>query len=535
MPLYVTTSEGIQRLDKYVMEEYGLLPEILMERAGLGVAQVVREFFPKEHFSLVTVLSGPGNNGGDGFVCARHLWNWGYEVEVLLFTEEERYRGEALRNLQLLRKLEVPLFTLKTLEEFHEYMYHKKPTLLIDALFGTGLKRPLEGIFYEVISFLKDLRKNESLKVVAVDLPSGISADNGQILGIALPADLTVTFECPKFGHFIYPGKEYVGTLKVVSIGYPWRFLSNEKNLLPKGIYLDASTVREMYRPRKGFYHKGKAGHLLILAGSQGKSGAGYLTALGALRGGAGLVTLASTQSLQPVYCSLLPEILTLGLPESKGEVSYKALEVILENLKGKKVLVIGPGLGLGEEIQRLLFELLPEIHLPVVIDADALTLLAKEPLILKRIKTELVLTPHPGEASRLLNTEVRELLRDPLTALKRLTELANGVVVLKGPHTLIGTPSGDIYVSSIDEPGLSQGGTGDVLTGLIGAFISQGYSPLQASALSVYLHGASGQLLSQTYGPFGYTAKDVADRIPAIIKSLEKNHDEEKTISQIF
>lgn len=532
--LFVVTAEEIQRLDKFLMEDLGLPPETLMERAGLGVAETVKEAYPKDKINSVIVLCGPGNNGGDGFVCARYLWSWYYDVEVMIISDEKKYTREARKNLLLLKNLGVPVRHLKSLEEIRKYLNKIKKTLIIDGLFGTGLKRPLEGVYGELISLIADLKRERNIEIVAIDIPSGISANTGQILGTAMPADLTVTFECPKIGHFLYPGKDYVGALKVVTIGYPWRYLLSRKDLLPNGIYLDEELACEIYRPRRGFFHKGRAGHLLILAGSQGKSGAGYLTALGALRGGAGLVTIAAPKSLQSIYSSLLPEALTLGLPEKEGEVSFEALDVILENLSGKSCLVIGPGFGLKEDAQRLLFELLTKVSLPVIFDADALTLISKDLSLIQKLTAPKVITPHPGEAGRILKSDAREILKDPLTTLKSLIDIVKGVVVLKGPHTLIGDPSGNFYLSSIDEPGLSQGGTGDVLSGLIGALISQGYSPIKASALGVYLHGASGRFLSQFMGPYGFSASEVANNIPNIIKNLENNYDGQKKVSQI-
>ncbi|MGB9762329.1 MAG: NAD(P)H-hydrate dehydratase [Caldimicrobium sp.] len=524
MPLYVALSQEMQNLDHYVMETLGLPPEVLMERAGLGVAEKTFQYFPPKDFPKVLVLCGPGNNGGDGFVCARHLSERGYQVEVLFFSEEEKYSQEAKKYLDILKAIRLPLQKISLFEEFETFFKSFQPNLIIDALFGTGLKRPLKGLYQEVVLSLNSFKSLYNFKIVSIDIPSGISSDNGQVLGAGVLADLTVTFECYKAGHLIYPGKEYSGIIEVIPIGYPWKFLKNNASeILPKRIYLDEEVASLLFRPRRGFFHKGKAGYVLILAGSQGKSGAGYLTALGALKAGAGLVTLASIKSLQPIYCSMLPEALTLGLPEKEKEVSEEAIPLILEALRRKKSLVIGPGFGLGEGARKVLFELLEKIELPLVLDADALTLLSKEPSILKKYPSSKVITPHPGEAARLLKTETLEVLRDPLKALEELIELTGAVVILKGPHSLIGSPTGEIFISSIDEPGMSQGGMGDVLSGMLGAFLAQGYSALEAAALAVFIHGMAGKYLRETLGPFGFTAKDLGETIPKILKILEK------------
>ena len=523
--LFVATAKEMQSLDNFVIEKVGILPEILMERAGHGVAETIRELFPISEGAKALILCGPGNNGGDGFVCARYLWNWGYEVEVLLFSSEERYRGEAKRNLDILRGLGVPISPLKDLSELEEFFKYLKPTIVVDALFGTGLTRPLSGLFEETVSFLNEVRsKSPFLRIISIDIPSGVSADTGQILGVAVKADYTVTFECLKAGHLFYPGKGFAGEVKVVSLGYPWRFIKEATDLVPQRTLLNERVASALFKPRKGYYHKGKAGHVLVLAGSQGKSGAAYLTALGALRGGAGLVTLASPRSLQPFYCTLLPEALTLGLPEREGEVSEEALELLWKALEGKRVLVIGPGFGLGAGPQRVLWAILEKAQIPLVLDADALTLLSKEPERLKRYRGTKIICPHPGEAARLLGITTQEVLKDLLGSLQKLVDLTGAVVALKGPHTLIGDPSGKIYISSIDEPSLAQGGMGDVLTGLIGALLSQGYEALTATALAVYLHGASGQSLHKDKGPLGLLASEIANHIPQILKRWESN-----------
>lgn len=520
--IYVATAEEMQKLDSFVMKEYGILPHILMERAGFEVATFIRQNFPSSLYPKVLLLCGPGNNGGDGFVCARYLWNWGYQVEIIFMGEKDKYSSEARTNLELLEKINIFPRKLNTFEEIEDLFAHYKPQIIVDALFGTGLKKPLTGIFEDIALLVNEYKKRNNIKIIAIDMPSGISADTGQILGVSIKADYTITFECLKAGLLFYPGKEFACEVRVVEIGYPWQLLK-EKGLIPKRHYLDEKVAKALYQPRKGFYHKGKTGHLLVLAGSKGKSGAGYLTALGALRAGVGLVTLASPQNLQPVYCSMLPEALTLGLPENNGEISVEAIPHLLEALTRKKAIVIGPGLGLGEGPEKVLSTLLENTSLPIVLDADALTLLAKNLEVLKNYPHPKILTPHPGEAARLLSCKPQEVLKDLLSAIRNLVALTSAFVVLKGPHTIIASPDEEVYISSFDEPGMAQGGMGDILSGIIGALIAQGYSPLHACALGVYLHGASGKYLRNIYGPFGFTASDLANHLPVVLKNLEE------------
>jgi NAD(P)H-hydrate epimerase len=518
----VVTASEMRKLDEFVIHSIGIPAEILMERAGLGVAEKILNHFSSERYKRVLVICGPGNNGGDGMVCARHLWDKNYEVKVVLLAEKEKYKGEALVNLKILERLETPLEEVKEISQFKNLLFSFSPDIIVDAIFGTGLKRAIEGFYKEIVEEVNTYKEKREAKVVAVDIPSGVCADTGQILGTAMKADLTVTFELPKAGHFFYPGKEYAGILEIVPIGFPKKVIE-EKG--PEREYLDFEWAKKVFKPRRGYTHKGTFGHVLVLAGSMGKSGAGALCAFGALKGGAGLVTLASTKSLQNVYSSMIPEVLTAGFEENdKGEISYKNLTKILELAKNKSILVIGPGLGLSEEVKNLFFDLISELEIPLVIDADALTLLSENPQVLKNYKAPKVLTPHPGEAARLLKISKDEIMKNRLDTAKKISELTDSIVVLKGPHTVVYSSDGRCGISSIDEPGLSQGGQGDILSGLIGAFIAQRYEPFIATCLAVYLHGEAGKYLSQSLGPFGYTATQVADTIPKILMELKND-----------
>lgn len=518
----VVTGSEMQELDRFVINFLGIPAEVLMERAGFGVAEKILSSFSPERYKRILIICGPGNNGGDGMVCARYLWDKDYEVKVILLCQKEKYKGEALINLKILEKLNLSLEEIENISTFRNLLHFYSPDILVDAIFGTGLKRIVEGYFKEVIDEINIYREKKGAKVVAIDIPSGICADNGQILGTAVRADLTVTFELPKVGHFFYPGKEHIGRLEIISIGFPKKVIE-EKG--PKREYLDLSWAKKIFKPRMGYTHKGTFGHVFVLAGSKGKSGAGILCALGALKGGAGLVTLGSTKNLQKIYSSIIPEILTAGFEENeRGEISYKNLVEILETAKNKSLLVIGPGLGLSEEIKKLFFDLISQLEIPLVIDADAITHLSENPLILKNYKATKVLTPHPGEAVRLLKVSKDEIMKDRLGYAKKLSEMTDSIVVLKGPHSIVYSSDGRCGISSIDEPGLSQGGQGDILSGLIGAFIAQGYDPFVGTCFAVYLHGEAGRYLSKNLGPFGYTATEVAETIPKILKELKND-----------
>ena len=516
--MWVVTGPEMQNLDSFVIKELEISGEILMERAGLGVTEWIKTTYPFPRYKRALILCGPGNNGGDGMVCARHLWDSGYEVKLCLLCEEEKYKGEAKKNLDRVKILGLPIIRVKGYAEFKKEVRDFNPDFVVDAIFGTGLKREVKGLFKEVIEDVNS--KFNGDRVVSIDIPSGVCSSTGKVFGTAVKSALTITFELPKVGHLFYPGKDFTGKLRVVKIGFPWRVLKEKFKLRE---LIDEEYAQRVLKPRKGYVHKGTFGHVLVIAGSQGKSGAGYLAALGALRAGAGLVTLASTKTLQETYSKMLPEALTLGLEEDfSGEVSAKAIPKLLEALNGKKAVVVGPGLGLGGGAARIVCELIEKSDVPVVIDADALNILSERPEVFKKAKSKLVLTPHPGEAVRLLKVNKAKLMEDRLEAVRNLCKLIpDGVALLKGPHTVIASVTGEEAISDIDEPGLSQGGNGDVLAGVIGALIAQGYSVFEATCLGVFLHGMSGRVLAKRKGNYGFIASEVANCIPEVIKEI--------------
>ncbi len=507
----------MQALDRFTIEEVGVPAEVLMENAGRGVAEIILERFPEESRRGVLVLCGPGNNGGDGLVVARHLYQRGLPVKVVLLAPEEKYRGESATNLRIVKYVGLPLEKALSEEEVEALRPALAESgLVVDALFGTGLSRELSGRFARAVELL-----NESGRpVVAVDMPSGLSADTGRPLGVAVRATLTATMGLPKVGQAIYPGREYVGELRVVDIGMPVRVIREKA---PPREYLDRDWATRILKPRSPDTHKGTYGHVLILAGSRGKTGAAVLSALGALRAGAGLVTLAGARSLQGLLAGYLPEILTLGLePETPDqELSPACVESLLALSARMKSAVLGPGFGLSESAQELARRLAGELPVPTVLDADALTALSGRLEALKNARAPRILTPHPGEMARLLGQPKEKIQADRLAAAREAARRADQVVVLKGAATVVVAPDGREAVNSSGNPGMAQGGMGDVLSGMIGALLAQGYEPFEAACLGVLLHGASADDLARRAGPFGFTASEVAENLPRILKEL--------------
>jgi len=507
----------MQALDRYTIEEVGVPAEVLMENAGRGVADIVLERFGEEAARGTLVFCGPGNNGGDGLVVARHLYQRGLPVRVVLMASEEKYRAEAGINLRVARYAGIPMLSALTEETVTGLSTEiRSAGLIVDALFGTGLSRPLSGRFALAVKLI-----NESgLPVVAVDMPSGLSADTGRPLGVAVRATLTATMALPKVGQVIHPGKTYVGELRVVDIGMPRRVMEEKA---PLREYLDRSWAVSVLKARPPDTHKGTYGHVLILAGSRGKTGAAVLAALGALRGGAGLVTLASAKSLQALFAGYIPEILTAGLePETpKAELAPETAETILELASRMKAVVLGPGFGLSKEARSLLRRLAVELPVPTVLDADALTALAGDLALLKQSRGPRIITPHPGEMARLLGKPKDEIQADRLEAARGAARDSGAVVVLKGAATVVASPGGREAINATGNPGMAQGGMGDVLSGLIGALLAQGYGLFEAACLGVYLHGASGDDLARHLGPYGFTASELAHNLPRVLRSL--------------
>ncbi len=507
----------MQELDRFTIEEVGIHGLILMENAGRGTTEILLERFAAEASRGTLIVCGPGNNGGDGFVIARHLFQRGYPVRVVSLAPEEKFRGDAGVNFRIVREMGLPLeFVLEEADLARLENALKESALVVDAIFGTGLSREVSGRFARVIEALNASGK----PIVAVDIPSGLSADTGRPLGVAVRAALTATMALPKVGQVVYPGREYVGELRVVDISMPAKVIEERA---PERFWLIEDWAAQVLRPRAPDTHKGTYGHLLVLAGSTGKTGAAILTCLGALHGGAGLVTLACAESLDPIFEVALTEAMTAPIAEEtpEGSLSIGAFGQISELAAGKKAAVLGPGFGLHPATLELSQKLAAELALPLVIDADGLTALSGQLYHVRRAQRPRVLTPHPGEMARLLQVSKDEIQEDRLQAARVAARESGAVVVLKGAATVVAAPDGREAVNASGNPGLASGGAGDVLAGLIGALLAQGYEPFVAACLGVFLHGLSADILAQRRGPWGYRAEEVAETIPQAIREV--------------
>ena len=520
--MLLATAAQMRELDRKTIEDIGIPGMVLMENAGRGTVDWMQSVLGPVRGKTVCIFAGPGNNGGDGLVIARTAHGRGAFPFVFFLIDPARLQGDAARNFDILSRLRLPyqiidqpekltsLFeTILTLDRIHPI--HS----LVDAIFGIGLVREVGGHFLQTLQCINSLRQLHHFPVVAVDIPSGVNSDTGMVLGEGVEADLTVTYGQAKPGHYHHGGR-HIGRLERVDIGIPEKILA-QADL--KGSILNEATAR-FVRSRAAVAHKGSNGHLLIVAGSEGKTGAALLCGHGALRSGAGLVTFAVPHDCNVIFETALAEAMSVALAQSRRSFSDEDYDQIVGLAQGKNGLVLGPGIGTEPATAALICRLYRECTLPMVIDADALNILATHPEVINQPAGPRIFTPHPGEMARLLGTTIDAIQHDRLAAAQwfnQQQDLPEMVTVLKGAGTVVASTEGQWAINTSGNPGMGTGGMGDVLSGIIGGLLVQGYPPWEASCLGVYLHGLAADQLAQTQ-PYGYTATEVAQRLPQII-----------------
>lgn len=518
----MATTAQMREGDRRAMEEFDIPGLVLMENAGRAVVEVMVRRWPALVGSRIAIFAGPGNNGGDAMVIARLLQQRGARPQVLLLAEPASLRGDAAANLVALQQLPVPLEIVVDARRLAALAPAVLAAdLVVDGIFGTGLSREVGGLAAQAIALINRC----SAPVVAVDAPSGLNSDSGEILGTAVRADLTVTFALAKPGLFTWPGRDWAGEVEVVDIGIPsgvWQSMGLGMDLGLGPELLDKSELGRWVPRRRPGSHKGSHGHLLLLAGSAGKTGAALLAARGALRSGVGLVTACVPKDLYPIFAGAAWELMSVLLPRSTTAATVADLPTVTAALAGKNALVLGPGLGTEPATAALVNALYREQELPLVVDADALNILAAGPKSALPPPGVRILTPHPGEMARLLQTTNAAIQAGRRQAAARLAVDRQVLVVLKGAQTVIAAPDGRLAVNPTGNPGLATGGMGDVLAGLIGGLLCQGLTPWQAACLGGYLHGLAGDILAADTGlEFGFLASEVADTLPAAFQRL--------------
>ena len=511
----ILTAEQMKQIDQECLR-LGTPTSVLMENAGKAVAEETQRSLGKMENQHILCLIGPGNNGGDGLVAARYLHDWGARVSLYLCSQ----RPPDDSNLELVQERAITCVEAaqdKNLDKLDNLL--SSATCVIDALLGTGRMRPLEGIFQQVLNRVGTAKKNRNLGIIAVDLPSGLDADSGAVDPACLYADSTVTLAFPKLGLFGFPGVERVGKLKIADIGIPESLAESVVTEL-----ITSDWARTVLPQRPISANKGSFGRILVAAGSINYIGAAYLACNGALRVGAGLVTLATATSLQPILASKLTEVTYLPLPESQpGIVSPEAAELLTRQSGQYNVLLLGCGLGQSQSAVEFVSSVLFRKELPpLVLDADALNILAKLPDWWQQMTDGAILTPHPGEMARLCGLSVEEVQLNRSGIARRFAAEWRQTIVLKGAHTVIAAPDGCCRISPFANPGLASAGTGDVLAGAIAGLVAQGLSLFDAAALGVYLHGEAGEMIRNILGDAGMIATDLLPALPVVIKQLK-------------
>jgi NAD(P)H-hydrate epimerase len=511
----VTQAKEMQAIDRLAIEEYGVSGLTLMENAGHGVVVALEKRFNNLSNKRVVVFCGKGNNGGDGFVIARHLFNLGTEVITFLIGRRVDLKDDTAVNAESAINLGIAVQEVNTNNLSSLDPAIANCDLIVDTLFGTGLTRPATGLYEQII---KKINAAEEF-VVAVDIPSGIDSDTGQLLGPHVKANLTFALGLLKRGHLLHPAAEAMGEVEILDIGLPCGAVDSQQLRVR---VTEEEDLCSWFRPRSCNSHKGSYGHVLVIAGSRGKGGAAGLAALAALRTGCGLVTLALPEGCQRALEFHPLEVMTVSAPETpSGSFAPAAKEVLLDQCKGKSAVVIGPGLSTAPETIELLSNLLPEIDCPMVIDADGLNGLAQHPGLLSTLKSDTVLTPHPKEMSRLLGLKTEDILKNRIETAAEFACKHALCLVLKGAASLIALPDGSVTINPTGNPGMATAGSGDVLTGIIASIIAQGLSYGEAAIAGAYLQGLAGDIFAKTETQTSLIAGDLLRTLPESLKRI--------------
>lgn len=512
LPVY--TSAQMRRTDAAAIKGVGIPGVVLMERAGMAVAEHLLEHFCEHHCFLV--LAGKGNNGGDGFVAARHLWESGAEVRVFAAAAAKEYKGDSLVNLRILGKLGVEVFHAPSAAVLKRAL--STDCIIVDAIFGTGFSGEPRGKAAEMIKTAALAVRMNGTPVVAVDIASGVNASTGEAGRTSLPANTTVTFHSPKVGHFVSPGSFLSGDIILADIGIPQELSADADHFLA-----DGDEVALLVPPKMDYDNKFSVGRVLVAGGSTGLTGAACLASQAALRAGAGVVTAAVPASLNPVFEQKLLEVMTLPLADTgSGNLSEKALDRLLAAADGFGCVALGPGLGRDHETAALVRKFLARSAAPVVLDADGLNAVAGKLAALKRRQGATVLTPHAGELAHLLEITSNEVETHRLASAKAAAKKAGAIVLLKGSSTIV-TDGIETVLCPSGNPGLATAGAGDVLTGMIATLVAKGLRPFDAAAAGAFLHGLAADLAAEEMGEDNLVSSDLIDYLPLAFTSLKE------------
>ena len=501
----ILNAAQMREADRFTTEEIGIPSLVLMENAGRQVVAAMEAAYESQLEGRVAVLCGRGNNGGDGFVVARTLLQRGIDTVVFVIAPVADVRGDARTNLDILGRLGVTVVEINDEQSWELHFSEiSQCSLIVDAIFGTGLKNGLAGMLETVVA---DVNASD-IPIVAIDLPTGLSADTPHLVGDCIDASMTVTLAAPKLPLLLPPGEAHSGDVVIADIGIPYEVIDALEG--PHIELLTPEQVRGTIAPRAADSHKGDFGRLLVIAGSRGKTGAAHLAAMGALRSGAGLVTVATPESCLPIVAAMAPEYMTEPLPETgDGSVAAAALDGILDLTQD--IVVCGPGLGRTDDVRGFVQGLVDKATVPLVLDADAITVFADDPgSLVGREERDVIITPHPGEMARLIGASIEDVQANRIEVASDFATTHRVYVVLKGHRTLIATPEGRVFINPTGNPGMATGGTGDVLAGMIGAWLAQLLDAEAACRLAVFLHGLAGDIAESAEGQVSMTATDL-------------------------
>lgn len=509
----VVTAKEMADMDKFAIEKIGIPGMVLMENAGREVVAVIKEKLGTVEHKTIVIFCGKGNNGGDGYVIARYLLDMGANVQTYLVGKTEEVKGDAKSNLKILQDLGHIVLPISRLEHVD---LSKGAHLVVDALLGTGVRGALKGLLAQIVEKINEM----DAPVIAVDLPTGMEADTGAINGACVRANSTVTMAYLKSGLLLSPAREHAGDVVVANIGMP-ASVAEEKNV--KCFELTGDYISEVLPRRMPDTFKSRCGQVFLLAGSAGLTGAAALSSEAVLRVGAGMALLGIPRSLNAALEEKVTEVMTLPLPETEQQsLSFDSKDLVSEKLEWANVLAVGPGLSTHTDSTKLVKSILEILSKPVVLDADAINCLKDDKEILKTTKADLVLTPHPGELSRLVGISTKDILADPIVTVRDQAQKLKVVLVLKGAPTIIGAPDGYVFINSTGNAGMATAGMGDVLTGAIAGLIAQGMTPLDGALAGVYLHGLAGDISKSELGEAGLLAGDVLKNLPFALKTFE-------------
>ncbi|MDQ6799340.1 MAG: NAD(P)H-hydrate dehydratase [Acidobacteriota bacterium] len=496
----ILTAEQMRNVDRRATDRFAIPSLVLMENAAMAVVDAIFEHYA--NCERVSIFCGTGSNGGDGLAVARHLENRGVVPAVFIVGDRRKYNRDAETNLTICERLALPMYEITDVDSLNAALvYASDADVIVDALFGTGLNRAPDGINAEVIHSMNEL----ALPIVAVDVPSGANASSAVPFDPCVQATVTVTFAAPKICHIFEPAAILCGEVIVADISIPDAAIQDEGVTLA---LTTAADVRPFIEPRLASTHKGTYGHVAIIAGSAGKSGAAVMCARGAIRTGAGLVTvMTDSETARLIHAASIESMTFSGSLE--------------EFLQKKSAVLIGPGLPDTERAYAWVRATVTSIDLPLVIDASALNAFAGRAKEINPHRRPRILTPHPGEMARLLGIETKDVVAARIDIARQAARDCNCVVVLKGHQTLIADPEGHVNVNPTGNPGMASGGMGDVLGGIIAAFIARDVDPFDAACAAVYIHGFAGDLLKEEMGDTGLAALDLAERIPKAIQRL--------------